>query len=657
MTLLKNQLSYWAVPKGFKKIVSSNENFEFKDRKEAIAPDWQTDIRALANTVDLLICITLYNESGEALLYSLAAIQQNINYLMDIGREDIATGITVCIIADGQAKMSDSMASMLTDLGLYGAEYAEDTNVDLHLFESRLSALALHEQVGDRQTDDAPSSNWQAIYTAAGYDHEHLITSHPTTMVTPRVLFCLKPRNAGKLDSHWWFFQVFCAALQPKYCVQMDVGSVPQAQTLYLLRSHLENNPDVGAATNSLLTPEPRNFGDVLSLWQYTNFAFANFIHSPAEQLSGYVSVMCGQFSLFRWRALSQTPEKSATSPEEWRSPLDSYFEQPQQPTMLKANMALTEDRVLCLALKTNPSKHWQLAYVPQATTITDSCYTLPELLQQRRRWLNGAMACRFALLKKIFRIFLSIHTPKTKKWDLFRGLCLYATKASLEWFNFTLSQIGAVCILQITLDATAKLNFPPALAYGIFWIGIVFYGAGIFLCLTERLTASFLKASCLYISVYIFVVCLLALMAGNFWPIGIISIGWLAACLSAIAYSPNLAAKAAQYFIPMLITDTVVSPLLNIYAVHNIGDVSWGTKGKVGKRGYRRSRQYFIIFWLLSNSLLFTVITLQDLFIPVTILQFSPQILGGIAGIVVGFQSRNKEQNLQLRKVFSPIP
>lgn len=655
MNLLKTQLRYRSVPKGFKETVLSRGKANSEGK--AIATDWETDFRTLANTVDLLICVTLYNESGDALLYSLAAIQQNINYLMDIGREDIAMGITVCIIADGQEKMSDSMGSILSDLGLYDAGHGSEKDVDMHVFESRLSALALHECLGDRQSSSNPTSNWQNIYNAAGYNNERLITSYPTTMVTPRILFCLKPENVGKLDSHWWFFKTFCTYLQPKYCIQMDVGSVPQAQTIYLLRSHLENNPEVGAATNSLLTPEPPHWWDILSLWQYTNFAFANFIHSPAEQLSGYVSVMCGQFSLFRWQALSHTSEKSGYQQREELSPLHAYFKQPQQPTMLRANMLLTEDRILCLTLKTNPTKRWQLAYVPQATTVTDACGTLPELLQQRRRWLNGALACRLKLLKKMLQNLLSRRIKITEKWNLLRGLLLYSTKAFLEWFNPALSRIAAICILQIALNATTKLGLSKELVYGAFFIEFFFYGLGIILCLGAGLNTTFLRSSIIYLSVYLLLVCVLSCVAGNFWLVTIIGMGWLTACLSAIAYSPNLAVKAAQYFLPMLITDAVIAPLLNTYAVHNISDVSWGTKGQVGKRGYKQSRRYFITIWILSNSLFFTAIASQDLFGLMTIFQFSPQISGGIAGIIVGIQSRTQEQSFPLRKVFSPIP
>ena len=40
-------------------------------------------------------------------------------------------------------------------------------------------------------------------------------------------IFALKQMNAGKLDSHLWFFNAFANQLSPEYTVLLDVGTIP----------------------------------------------------------------------------------------------------------------------------------------------------------------------------------------------------------------------------------------------------------------------------------------------------------------------------------------------------------------------------------------------------------------------------------------------
>lgn len=50
-----------------------------------------------------------------------------------------------------------------------------------------------------------------------------------------QILFCLKEKNAKKLNSHRWFFRAFAPILNPNVCILLDVGTKPSGTSLYHL--------------------------------------------------------------------------------------------------------------------------------------------------------------------------------------------------------------------------------------------------------------------------------------------------------------------------------------------------------------------------------------------------------------------------------------
>ncbi|KAF0508962.1 chitin synthase class II [Gigaspora margarita] len=50
-----------------------------------------------------------------------------------------------------------------------------------------------------------------------------------------QVMFCLKEKNAKKLNSHRWSFKAFAALLEPKICILLDVGTRPSQISIYCL--------------------------------------------------------------------------------------------------------------------------------------------------------------------------------------------------------------------------------------------------------------------------------------------------------------------------------------------------------------------------------------------------------------------------------------
>jgi len=116
---------------------------------------------------------------------------------------------------------------------------------------------------------------------------------------------------------------------------------------------------------------------------QHFEYKMSNILDKPLESEFGYISVLPGAFSAYRYEALLGEP-------------LDAYFkgetihENPEG-SLFKSNMYLAEDRILCFELVAKKNHNYILKYVRQAHADTDVPDTIPEFISQRRRWLNGS--------------------------------------------------------------------------------------------------------------------------------------------------------------------------------------------------------------------------------------------------------------------------
>lgn len=99
-----------------------------------------------------------------------------------------------------------------------------------------------------------------------------------------------------------------------------------------------------------------------------------------------------GAFSAYRYRAILGRP-------------LEQYFHGDHSladrlgpkgiygMNIFTKNMFLAEDRILCFELVAKANDKWTLTYVKPSKAETDVPESAPELIGQRRRWLNGSFA------------------------------------------------------------------------------------------------------------------------------------------------------------------------------------------------------------------------------------------------------------------------
>jgi chitin synthase len=142
---------------------------------------------------------------------------------------------------------------------------------------------------------------------------------------------------------------------------------------------------------------------------QNFEYKISNILSKPLESSFGYVSVLPGAFSAYRYRAIMGRP-------------LEQYFHGDRTLSVklgkkgiegmniFKKNMFLAEDRILCFELVAKAGFKWHLTYVMAAEAEIDVPERAVEFISQRRRWLNGSFAAGLYSMMHFGRIYKSGH-------------------------------------------------------------------------------------------------------------------------------------------------------------------------------------------------------------------------------------------------------
>jgi cellulose synthase/poly-beta-1,6-N-acetylglucosamine synthase-like glycosyltransferase len=78
------------------------------------------------------------------------------------------------------------------------------------------------------------------------------------------LIFCIKEKNGGKLNSHVWFFRCFSPLLRPRYCVLLDAGTVPDPTAILHLYADMEENVHIGGCAGEIcVDPSQQNVFDL----------------------------------------------------------------------------------------------------------------------------------------------------------------------------------------------------------------------------------------------------------------------------------------------------------------------------------------------------------------------------------------------------------
>jgi chitin synthase len=341
---------------------------------------------------ELFIVVTMYNEDDVLFGRTMSGVFKNIEYMCS--RKDSKTWgpdawkkIVVCVVSDGRAKINPRTKAVLSGMGVYqdgiAKQQVNGKDVTAHIYE-------------------------YTTQTGISVKGDIVTLRHKQQPV--QMLFCLKEKNQKKINSHRWFFQAFGRVLDPNICVLIDAGTRPGKDSIYQLWKAFDLEPNCAGACGeikAMLGPGGKNLMNPLVATQNFEYKMSNILDKPLESAFGFISVLPGAFSAYRYIALQN--DKLG------QGPLEKYFAGEKMhganAGIFTANMYLAEDRILCFELVSKRKCHWVLQYVKSATGETDVPDTMAELILQRRRWLNGSFFAAIYAITHFYQLFRSDHS------------------------------------------------------------------------------------------------------------------------------------------------------------------------------------------------------------------------------------------------------
>jgi len=349
---------------------------------------------------ELLIAITYYNEDKVLLGRTLHGVMQNIRDIVNLKKSTFWNKggpawqkIVVCLVFDGIEKTDKNVLDVLATVGVYQdgviKKDVDGKETVAHIFEytSQLSVTPNQQLI--RPTDDGPNN-----------------------LPPVQFIFCLKQKNSKKINSHRWLFNAFGRILNPEVTLLIDAGTKPSPRSLLALWEGFYNDKDLGGACgeiHAMLGKGGKKLINPLVAIQNFEYKISNILDKPLESSFGYVSVLPGAFSAYRFRAIMGRP-------------LEQYFHGDHTLSkalgkkgidgmnIFKKNMFLAEDRILCFELVAKAGQKWHLSYIKAAKGETDVPEGAAEFISQRRRWLNGSFAATLYSLMHFGRMYKSGH-------------------------------------------------------------------------------------------------------------------------------------------------------------------------------------------------------------------------------------------------------
>ncbi|PFH48062.1 glycosyltransferase family 2 protein [Amanita thiersii Skay4041] len=568
---------------------------------------WSLRTKMYNRETEILVAVTSYNEDKMLYNRTLHGVMLNIRDICKTKRSrfwksDAETGmqnwqkITVALVVDGLDSMDKSVLDILATIGVYQdgvmKKQVDGKDTVAHIFEytTQLSLDAKPQLVLPQEND-------------------------PLNLVPVQIILVIKAKNQKKINSHRWVFNAIGKMLQPEICVLIDAGTKPGYKSIYHLWKAFYNDQHLGGCCGEIhaMTNNGRKLLNPLVAAQNFEYKMSNILDKPFESSFGYVSVLPGAFSAYRYRAILGRP-------------LEQYFHGDHSladrlgdkgingMSIFRKNMFLAEDRILCFELVAKKGDKWRLSYVKPSKAETDVPEEAAELIGQRRRWLNGSFAASLYALFHFWRLYQSGHN--IFRIFMFHIQALYnAFSLFFSWFALANLWLTFSIIIELIAAQGIVVGKPVVILHwvnsGLKWIYLTFLGMQFVLALgnrpkSERRIYSATLWVFAILSVYL-LVCSCWLTARSFMSIRMAldkaetTLDVLFALLQP-PLGPLIAAMLSTVGIYLIASVLYCDPwhmfssflqylllgpsfinVLNVYAFCNLHDVSWGTKGSDG--------------------------------------------------------------------------
>ncbi|KAJ5176897.1 Chitin synthase C, partial [Penicillium canariense] len=401
---------------------------------------------------EMLIAITYYNEDKVLTARTLHGVMQNVRHIVNLKKTEFWNKggpawqkIVVCLVFDGIKPCDKNTLDLLATVGIYQdgvmKHDLDGKETVAHIFEytTQLSVTPTQQLIRPFEDD-------------------------PTNLPPVQMIFCLKQQNSKKINSHRWLFNAFGRILNPEVCILIDAGTKPGHKSLLTLWEAFYNDKDLGGACgeiHALLGPGWRKVLNPIVAAQNFEYKISNILDKPLESTFGYVSVLPGAFSAYRYRAIVGRP-------------LEQYFHGDhtlsarlgkkgiEGMNIFKKNMFLAEDRILCFELVAKAGCRWRLTYVKASKGETDVPESPPEFLSQRRRWLNGSFAAGLYAMMHFNRIYGSGHSF-LRLFVLHVQFVYNVGQLIMTWFSLASYWLTTSVIMDI-------VGIPSAVNHGKSW-------------------------------------------------------------------------------------------------------------------------------------------------------------------------------------------
>ncbi|KAI8963165.1 glycosyltransferase family 2 protein [Daldinia sp. FL1419] len=398
---------------------------------------------------ELVIAITYYNEDKILFARTMHSVMQNVRDIVRLKKTTFWTKsgpawqkIVVCLIFDGIEKADKSVLDVLGTMGVYQdgvlKKDIDGKETVSHVFEftSQISITPDQQLILPKEND-------------------------PTNLPPVQLLFCLKQKNSKKINSHRWLFNAFGRILNPEVVILIDAGTKPSPKSLLSLWEGFYNDKDLGGACgeiHAMLGRRGKKLLNPIVAIQNFEYKISNVLDKPLESAFGYVTVLPGAFSAYRFRAIMGRP-------------LEQYFHGDHtlskilgkkgidNMNIFKKNMFLAEDRILCFELVAKAGQKWHLSYIKAAKGETDVPEGPAEFLSQRRRWLNGSFAATLYSLIHFNRLYRSGHSI-IRMFFLHIQFLYNIAQILFSWFSLASYWLTTIIIMELVGTPVPASNY-----------------------------------------------------------------------------------------------------------------------------------------------------------------------------------------------------
>lgn len=564
---------------------------------------WSLRPKMYGRHTDLLIAVTSYNEDKTLYARTLHGVMLNIRDICKTKQskywrrqaEEGMPGwqrIVVALIIDGLEPMDKSVLDLLATVGVY------QDGVMKKQVDGKDTVAHIFEYTTQLSVDPTP----QLVLPQE---------SSPNNLVPVQIILVLKAKNQKKINSHRWLFNAIGRMLNPEICVLIDAGTKPGHKSIYYLWEAFYNDPHLGGCCGEIhaMIEGGKKLLNPLVAAQNFEYKMSNILDKPLESSFGYVSVLPGAFSAYRFRAILGRP-------------LEQYFHGDHSladrlgpkgiygMNIFTKNMFLAEDRILCFELVAKAGDRWTLTYVKPSKAETDVPESAPELIGQRRRWLNGSFAASVYALVNFFKLYRSGHGiirmfffHVQGLYNVFSLIFSWFALANI-WLTFSII-IDLLPSQNIVIFGTATVTHWVNL--GFKWTYLAFLALQFVLALGNRPKGERMAYT---ITLWVYAFLAVYLLVCSFW-LTIQAFGNIPSELKnkttvqviETFFTPPvgalIAAMVSTYGIYLFASFLYRDPwhmfssffqylclapsftnVLNVYAFCNLHDVSWGTKG-----------------------------------------------------------------------------